>query len=128
MRRKPSQPAGFGFQIHATDGLARAGILQTAHGPIETPAFMTAATAGTVKAMTPDAVRSTGSQCVVANTYHLMLRPGADQISAQGGLHRLMDWPGPILTDSRHQYGSPKQIRRDDHHGLGRMHRLSSHL
>jgi queuine tRNA-ribosyltransferase len=72
--------AHFGFQTLSIDGLARVGVLQTARGPIDTPAFMTAGTAGTVKAMTADAVRATGCQCVVANTYHLMLRPGAERI------------------------------------------------
>ena len=88
------------FERLATDGAARAGILHTAHGPLETPAFMAVGTAATVKAMTSEAVRSTGTQCVLGNTYHLMLRPGADRIADLGGLHRFMDWPGPILTDS----------------------------
>jgi queuine tRNA-ribosyltransferase len=90
----------FGFSICASDRLARAGVLHTAHGPLETPAFMAVGTAGTVKAMTADAVRETGCQCVLGNTYHLMLRPGAKVIEGLGGLHRFMDWPGPILTDS----------------------------
>jgi queuine tRNA-ribosyltransferase len=94
------QTASFRFHALATEGYARAGVLQTAHGPLETPAFMPVGTAGTVKAMTADAVRATGSQCVLGNTYHLMLRPGADRIATLGGLHRFMDWPGPILTDS----------------------------
>ncbi len=68
--------------------------------PIDTPAFMPVGTAGTVKAMTADAVRATGAQMVLGNTYHLMLRPGAERVAALGGLHRMMDWPGPILTDS----------------------------
>lgn len=84
----------------ATDGAARAGTLATAHGDIPTPVFMPVGTAATVKAMTADAVRATGAPIVLANTYHLMLRPGADRIEALGGLHRFMDWPGPILTDS----------------------------
>ena len=84
----------------ATDGAARTGTLHTAHGDVETPVFMPVGTAGTVKAMTADAVRATGAGMVLANTYHLMLRPGADRVSQLGGLHRLMDWPGPILTDS----------------------------
>src|SRR5947209_6476652 len=90
----------FGFEVQATDGLARAGVVKTAHGPMETPAFMVVGTVGTVKAMTADAVRSTGTQCVLGNTYHLMLRPGADRIAVLGGLHCFMDWPGPILSDS----------------------------
>src|SRR5207344_2697966 len=86
--------------ISATDGAARTGVLQTAHGEVPTPAFMPVGTAGTVKAMTADAVRATGAAIVLGNTYHLMLRPGADRIERLGGLHRFMDWPGPILTDS----------------------------
>ena len=84
----------------ATDGAARAGVLLTAHGPVETPVFMPVGTAGTVKAMTADQVRTTGARLVLGNTYHLMLRPGADRVERLGGLHRFMDWPGPILTDS----------------------------
>ncbi len=95
---------GFRFEIlatqGATDGRARRGRLHTAHGTAETPAFMPVGTAATVKAMTPDAVRATGAEIVLGNTYHLMLRPGADRVERLGGLHRFMDWPGPILTDS----------------------------
>jgi queuine tRNA-ribosyltransferase len=90
----------FHFTPIATDGAARAGLLHTAHGTVETPVFMPVGTAGTVKAMTADAVRSTGASIILGNTYHLMLRPGADRIEALGGLHRFADWPGPILTDS----------------------------
>ena len=84
----------------ATDGAARAGTLHTAHGDVRTPVFMPVGTAGTVKAMTADAVRATGARMVLGNTYHLMLRPGAERIARLGGLHRFMDWHGPILTDS----------------------------
>jgi queuine tRNA-ribosyltransferase len=84
----------------ATDGAARTGTLHTAHGEVPTPVFMPVGTAGTVKAMTADAVRSTGAQLILGNTYHLMLRPGAERVARLGGLHRMMDWPGPILTDS----------------------------
>ncbi len=90
----------FGHQVIATDGPARAGVLQTAHGAVDTPVFMPVGTAGTVKAMTADQVRATGAGLVLGNTYHLMLRPGADRVERLGGLHRFMDWPGPILTDS----------------------------
>jgi len=90
----------FGHHIIATDGPARAGVLQTAHGAVDTPVFMPVGTAGTVKAMTADQVRATGAGLVLGNTYHLMLRPGADRVERLGGLHRFMDWPGPILTDS----------------------------
>src|ERR1700748_137029 len=86
--------------VVATDGSARAGVLTTAHGDVPTPAFMPVGTAGTVKAMAPDAVRAPGTPIVLGNTYHLMLRPGAERIAALGGLHRFMNWPGPILTDS----------------------------
>jgi len=90
----------FGFDLLASDGAARRGRLFTAHGTAETPAFMAVGTAATVKAMTPDAVRATGTEVVLGNTYHLMLRPTAERVAALGGLHRFMDWPGPILTDS----------------------------
>jgi queuine tRNA-ribosyltransferase len=90
----------FRWEFLAEDGAARAGVLRTAHGAVETPTFMPVGTAGTVKAMTADAVRSTGAGIVLGNTYHLMLRPGAERVAALGGLHRFMDWPGPILTDS----------------------------
>jgi queuine tRNA-ribosyltransferase len=100
MSLDPNLAAGCRWQPQATDGRARTGVLLTAHGPMHTPAFMAVGTAGTVKAMTADAVRATGTECVLGNTYHLMLRPGADRIEALGGLHRFMDWPGPILTDS----------------------------
>ncbi len=83
-----------------TDGAARLGQLHTAHGDVPTPVFMPVGTAGTVKAMTADSVRSTGARLILGNTYHLMLRPGAERVAALGGLHRMMDWPGPILTDS----------------------------
>jgi queuine tRNA-ribosyltransferase len=89
-----------GFALLARDGGARRGRIETAHGTVETPAFIPVGTAATVKAMTADAVRATGAEMVLANTYHLMLRPGAERIERLGGLHRFMDWPGPILTDS----------------------------
>jgi queuine tRNA-ribosyltransferase len=92
--------SGFAFAVLARDGAARRGRLATAHGPVDTPAFMPVGTAATVKAMTPEMVASTGAQMVLANTYHLMLRPGAERIARLGGLHRFMRWPGPILTDS----------------------------
>ena len=88
------------WTLQATNGAARAGTLHTAHGDVLTPVFMPVGTAGTVKAMTADAVRATGARMVLGNTYHLMLRPGAERVAALGGLHRFMDWPGPILTDS----------------------------
>src|ERR1700722_13067216 len=88
------------FTIHATDKHARTGELHTAHGIIRTPAFMPVGTAATVKAMTPEAVKSTGADIILGNTYHLMLRPSAETIAKLGGLHKFMHWDGPILTDS----------------------------
>ncbi|MDE8346004.1 MAG: tRNA guanosine(34) transglycosylase Tgt [Acidocella sp.] len=89
-----------GFTLAGQDKNARAGVMTTAHGQVPTPTFMAVGTAGTVKAMTADAVRATGAKIVLGNTYHLMLRPTAARVAGFGGLHRLMDWPGPILTDS----------------------------
>ena len=115
------------------DGHARAGTLHTAHGDVPTPTFMPVGTAATVKAMTADAVRSTGAGIVLANTYHLMLRPGPDRVAALGGLHRFMDWPGPILTDSGgYQVMSLSNLRTLDEDGVtfrshldGTQHRLT---
>ena len=105
--------------LDATDGPARAGTLHTAHGDVPTPTFMPVGTAGTVKAMTADQVRATGAGLVLGNTYHLMLRPGPDRIQALGGLHRFMDWPGPILTDSGgFQVMSLAGLRTLDEHGV----------
>ena len=91
---------GIGFEVTARDGAARTGQLRTAHGSVETPCFMPVGTAATVKAMTPEMVAKTGAEIVLGNTYHLMLRPGAERIASLGGLHRFMNWPRPILTDS----------------------------
>ncbi len=91
---------GVGFSVLAEDGAARAGLLETAHGIVRTPAFMPVGTAGTVKGMTPGAVAEAGVEMILANTYHLMLRPGEETVETLGGLHRFMNWPGPILTDS----------------------------
>jgi queuine tRNA-ribosyltransferase len=88
------------FEIVARDGPARRGRLTLAHGAVETPAFMPVGTYGSVKAMSPDDLRSVGAQVVLGNTFHLWLRPGLDVIGAHGGLHRFMGWDGPILTDS----------------------------
>ena len=90
----------FEFSLSATDGAARTGTLTTAHGNIRTPAFMPVGTAATVKAMTPEAVAETGADILLGNTYHLMLRPGPERIAGLGGLHKFMNWPRPILTDS----------------------------
>jgi queuine tRNA-ribosyltransferase len=89
-----------GFEGLARDGRARRGRLVTAHGVVDTPVFMPVGTAGTVKAMTSEGVAATGARIVLGNTYHLMLRPGAERIAAFGGLHRFMNWPHAILTDS----------------------------
>src|SRR5262252_8008670 len=89
-----------GFELTARDGAARRGRLVTAHGSVDTPVFMPLATTGTVKAMTPEGVAATGARIVLGNTYHLMLRPGAERIAGLGGLHRFMNWPYAILTDS----------------------------
>ena len=83
-----------------TDGAARAGRLRTPHGEIETPAFMPVATQGSVKSLSPADLRAAGAQIVLANTYHLFLRPGHEVVRELGGLHRFMAWDGPILTDS----------------------------
>jgi len=88
------------FDIHARDGDARTGEIITARGTIRTPAFMPVGTAATVKAMFPDTVRETGADIILGNTYHLMLRPGAERVARLGGLHSFMNWSGPILTDS----------------------------
>src|SRR5271170_7212279 len=92
--------SGLGFTVLARDGAARTGRLTTAHGAIDTPAFMPIGTAGSVKAMTPESVAATGARLILGNTYHLMLRPGAERIAVLGGLHRFMNWPHAILTDS----------------------------
>ena len=90
----------FSFRLLKTDGAARRGEILTPHGCVQTPAFMPVGTQGTVKGLTPDTVRDTGADIVLGNTYHLMLRPGAERIAALGGLHKFMNWPLPILTDS----------------------------
>ena len=90
----------FRFDIHATDGAARTGTITMRRGEIRTPAFMPVGTAATVKAMKPEEVRRTGADIILGNTYHLMLRPGAERVARLGGLHRFMKWDGPILTDS----------------------------
>ena len=89
-----------GFALTGVDGRARRGRLETAHGAVETPAFMPVGTAATVKALTPAMVAEAGAEMVLANTYHLVLRPGAERVARLGGLHAFMRWPGPILTDS----------------------------
>ncbi len=90
----------FSFAVHATDGAARTGTIRTAHGEVATPAFMAVGTAATVKAMQMRDVRETGTDVVLGNTYHLMLRPGAERVAELGGLHKFSNWPHTILTDS----------------------------
>jgi queuine tRNA-ribosyltransferase len=116
---------GFTFQVSVTDGLARTGVIKTARGEIRTPAFMPIGTAGTVKAMLPESVRETGADIILGNTYHLMLRPGAERVAKLGGLHRFMNWPFPILTDSGgFQVMSLAQLRKIDEEGVS----FQSHL
>jgi queuine tRNA-ribosyltransferase len=88
------------FEVQATQGSARRGKLTFARGVVETPAFMPVGTYGTVKAMTPEELRELGAEIILGNTFHLMLRPGTEVIRAHGGLHRFMNWNGPLLTDS----------------------------
>lgn len=90
----------FSFKLNGTDGAARTGVISTPRGDIRTPAFMPVGTAATVKAMLPESVRATGADILLGNTYHLMLRPGAERVAALGGLHKFMNWDRPILTDS----------------------------
>jgi queuine tRNA-ribosyltransferase len=124
---------GFAFELLATDGAARRGRLRTAHGTVETPAFMPVGTQATVKATTPEVLRAAGTEIVLANTYHLMLRPGPERIAQLGGLHRFMAWPGPILTDSGgYQVMSLSERRTLDEDGVtfashldGSRHRLT---
>ena len=92
--------SGFGFTLNAVDGAARTGVISTARGDIRTPAFMPVGTAATVKALTVDQVAATGADIILGNTYHLMLRPGAERVRRLGGLHRFMRWTRPMLTDS----------------------------
>src|SRR4051794_29447917 len=90
----------FSFRLMATDDAARRGEITTPHGPVATPAFMPVGTQATVKGLAPETVRAAGAEIVLGNTYHLMLRPGAERIAALGGLHKFMNWPHAILTDS----------------------------
>src|SRR6478736_7638058 len=93
-------PGAFAFTLTGRDGQARLGRLETPHGPVETPAFMPVGTQATVKGLTPDQLDATGTTMLLANTYHLALRPGEEVVARLGGLHRFMGWDGPILTDS----------------------------
>jgi queuine tRNA-ribosyltransferase len=109
----------FSFSLHARDGQARRGTLHTVRGDVETPAFMPVGTAATVKAMMPESVAATGARIILGNTYHLMLRPGAERVAALGGLHQFMNWHGPILTDSGgFQVMSLAKLRKIDEQGV----------
>jgi len=130
---KERMSEAFSFTLLKTDGMARRGEIVTPHGRVQTPAFMPVGTAGTVKGLTPDVVRSTGAEIVLGNTYHLMLRPSAERVADLGGLHTFMNWPGPILTDSGgFQVMSLSSLRKltEEHvvfrsHLDGAMHELS---
>ncbi len=121
------------FNISARDSAARTGQLELAHGVVHTPAFMPVGTAATVKGILPEAVAATGAEILLGNVYHLMLRPGAARIAELGGLHKFMNWPGPILTDSGgFQVMSLSKIRQIDEEGVdfrahtdGSRHRLT---
>src|SRR5713226_8772551 len=110
---------GFGFELLKTDGAARLGRMLTAHGAVDTPAFMPVATQGSVKSLAPSDLLAAGAQIVLANTYHLMLRPGHELVRELGGLHRFMGWDGPILTDSGgFQVFSLSKLRRIGEEGV----------
>src|SRR5919112_3463518 len=123
----------FTFTVNKTDGAARTGEIRMPRGVVRTPAFMPVGTAGTVKAMYPDQVKAAGADVVLGNTYHLMLRPGAERMARIGGLHRFMNWPYPILTDSGgFQVMSLSALRKIDEEGVtfqshidGSTHHLS---
>jgi queuine tRNA-ribosyltransferase len=115
----------FNFTIHATDGKARSGSIRMLRGEIRTPAFMPVGTAATVKAMKPESVRATGADIILGNTYHLMLRPGAERVARLGGLHKFMNWNRPILTDSGgYQVMSLSDLRKITEEGVA----FASHL
>ncbi|MEO7247830.1 MAG: tRNA guanosine(34) transglycosylase Tgt [Novosphingobium sp.] len=115
----------FQFTIHATEGKARTGVITMQRGQIRTPAFMPVGTAATVKGMKPEGVRGTGADIILGNTYHLMLRPGAERIARLGGLHKFMHWQRPILTDSGgYQVMSLSDLRRITEEGVT----FASHL
>ena len=115
----------FSFTVEATDGKARLGRISMQRGEIRTPAFMPVGTAATVKAMKPEDVRATGADIILGNTYHLMLRPGAERVARLGGLHKFMNWPHPILTDSGgYQVMSLADLRKISEEGVS----FRSHL
>jgi len=115
----------FSFTVHATSGNARTGTIRMRRGEIRTPAFMPVGTAATVKAMKPETVRGIGADIILGNTYHLMLRPGAERVARLGGLHKFMNWPRPILTDSGgYQVMSLSDLRKITEEGVT----FASHL
>src|SRR6476659_9312551 len=115
----------FRFQIAAADGAARTGTLSMRRGDIRTPAFMPVGTAATVKAMKPEGVRASGADILLGNTYHLMLRPGAERVARLGGLHKFMNWDRPILTDSGgYQVMSLSDLRKITEEGVS----FASHI
>src|SRR5687768_7298945 len=120
----PERPR-FAFSISATDGAARAGAIAMRRGEIRTPAFMPVGSAATVKAMKPADVRAGGADIILGNTYHLMLRPGAERVARLGGLHAFMGWGRPILTDSGgYQVMSLAELRKLSEEGVS----FKSHL
>ena len=129
----PAANPDVSFEIHAREGAARTGVLKLGRGAVRTPAFMPVGTAGTVKAMYVDQVRELGADIILGNTYHLMLRPGAERVAALGGLHEFSRWQGPILTDSGgFQVMSLSSLRKLDKDGVtfkshidGSSHRLT---
>jgi queuine tRNA-ribosyltransferase len=133
MLKTSDTPVAVAFSIHATEGAARTGALQLGRGSVRTPAFMPVGTAGTVKAMYVDQVKELGADIILGNTYHLMLRPGAERVAALGGLHEFSRWQGPILTDSGgFQVMSLAGLRKLDEDGVtfrshidGSSHRLT---
>jgi queuine tRNA-ribosyltransferase len=109
----------FSFRVLSIDGAARQGLIETAHGEVRTPAFMPVGTQAAIKGVHPAAVRASGADIILGNTYHLMLRPGAERIAALGGLHKFMNWPHPLLTDSGgFQVMSLAQLRQLDESGV----------
>jgi queuine tRNA-ribosyltransferase len=109
----------FAFHVDANDGAARSGVVSTPHGDVRTPAFMPVGTQGAMKGVHWRDVRASGADIVLGNTYHLMLRPGAERIAELGGLHRFVNWPHPILTDSGgFQVMSLSELRKIDHNGV----------
>jgi len=109
----------FSFRVLRVDGAARQGLIETAHGEVRTPAFMPVGTQAAIKGVHPAAVRASGADIILGNTYHLMLRPGAERIASLGGLHKFMNWPHPLLTDSGgFQVMSLAQLRQLDESGV----------